>query len=161
PIIAGKRGTAEFETPTEGTISLAALRSVRDTLNWIPVLSDSDNSGGSFANVMFSREWRTRFTLVNLGGSAAPATLNFFDSFGAPLNVSLVLPQSAQTITTSALNTNLLPGATLIAETSVNDLPALVSGSVQLNTTGNVNGLITYRQSSSAGEIMMPLETRR
>jgi hypothetical protein len=161
PITANIRGTIEFDTPTGGQISVLGLRFTppNNALTTIPALANVGTGGGSVAHLASGGDgWETTFVLVNTGTSAAQATLNFFaDQTGAPLPLPLSFPQGNIAATTaSSVSQTLTAGATLLVESS--GAPDLLTGSAQLNTTGNVSGFVIF--SHNGQEAVVPLESR-
>jgi len=124
------------------------------------VLANVGTSGGSITHVAYNGGWTSVFYLVNTGGALAQFTLSFFDENGVALPVPLVLPQSGTTITTAALTQSLAPGAMLVVNTQAQDAQALVIGSAQLTTTGNISGFEIFRWTTFGQEASVPLETR-
>ena len=104
--------------------------------------------------------WTSVFYLVNTGNVSAQFTLSFFDENGNALSVPLLLPQEGTTITTSALTRTLAAGAMLVVNTQAQDALAVVVGSAQLTTTGNISGFEIFRWTTFGQEASVPLETR-
>ena len=157
-----KRGTIRFQTPAGGQISVLGLRANGPALTTLPVLSDVDTSGGSFAHVTYNNGFTSTFYIVNTGTTTANFTLSFFEeTTGNPLQVPLSLPQSGTTITTAALTRTLAPGAMLVATTVAQDAAPGISGFAQLTTTGNVSGLEVFRWNTFAQEASVPLDNRK
>jgi hypothetical protein len=160
PVTANKRGTIEFDTPVGGQISVLGIRFTppNNALTTIPALANVGTSGGSIAHIASGGDgWQTTFVLVNVGTSAARATLSFFaDLTGAPLSLPLSFPQSGTTTLAPSITQTLAAGATLIAQSSgaVN----LLTGSAQLSTTGNVSGFVIFRHNDQ--EAVVALESR-
>jgi hypothetical protein len=160
PATTGKRGTIEFDTPPSGQLSVLGLRANGPALTTLPVLANVGTSGGSITHVALNGGWTSVFYIVNTGSAAAQFTLNFFDENGIALAVPLSLPQSGTNTTTSALTRSLAPGAILAVETQAQDAQALVIGSAQLTTTGNISGFEIFRWTTFGQEASVPLETR-
>jgi len=161
PVTAYKRGTIEFDTPPGGRISVLGLRFTppNNALTTIPALANVGTNGGSIAQLASGGDgWQTTFVLVNVGTSAAPATLSFFaDTTGAPLPLPLAFPQGNGAATTaSSVSQTLAAGATLLVQSS--GAPQLLIGSAQLSTTGHVSGFVIYRHNNQ--EAVVPLESR-
>ena len=162
PITDNKRGTIEFDTPAGGQINALGIRFTppNNALTTIPPLANVGISGGSIAHIASGGDgWQTTFVLVNVGSSAAQATLSFFaDITGAPLSLPLSFPQSGIGTTTLApsVTQTLAAGATLIVQSSgaVN----LLTGSAQLSTTGNVSGFVIFRHNDQ--EAVVAMESR-
>ena len=124
------------------------------------MLADVGTSGGSITHVAYNGGWTSVFYLVNTGDASAQFTLSFFDENGIALPVPLSLPQSGTTITTSALTRTLAAGAMLVVNTQAQDALAVVVGSAQLTTTGNISGFEIFRWTTFGQEASVPLETR-
>ena len=160
-------GTIEFDPPAGGQISVLGIRTVpigsSYTLTTIPPLANVGTNGGSIAHVATGNGWQTTFVLVNVGSSAAQVNLSFFADGGGPLVLPIAYPQSAggTTTVTSAVNSTLASGATLIAQSAapLADLAPTV-GSAQLTTNGNVGGFVILRYNPNGQEAAAPLETR-
>ncbi len=161
PITANKRGTIEFDTSAGGQISVLGLRFTppNNALTTIPAFANVGTGGGNIAHLASGGDgWQTTFVLVNAGTSSAQATLNFFaDQTGAPMPLPLTFPQGAIADTTApSVTQNLLPGATLLIASG--GASQLLTGSAQLNTTGNVSGFVIFRHNNQ--EAVVPLESR-
>ncbi len=155
------RGTIEFDTPAGGQISVLGIRFTppNNALTTIPALANVGTNGGSIAHLASGGDgWETTFALVNVGTSAAQATLSFFaDQTGAPLPLPLSFPQGNATATTaSSVSQTLAAGATLLVQSS--GAPQLLTGSAQLSTTGQVSGFVIFRHNNQ--EAVVPLESR-
>jgi len=159
-VSAGKRGTIEFQTPTGGQIAVLGLRANGPALTTLPVLANVGFTGGSIAHVTYNGGFTSSFYFVNSGTSSAQFTLKFFDEAGSPLVAPLSLPQTAETLTTSALTRTLAPGAMLVVETQAQDALPAALGSAQLTTTGTVGGFEIFRWTTFGQEASVPLETR-
>jgi photosystem II stability/assembly factor-like uncharacterized protein len=162
PVTANKRGTIEFDTPPAGQISALGIRFTppNNALTTVPALANVGTSGGSIAHLASGGDgWQTTFVLVNAGNSAAQATLSFFaDITGSPLPLPLSFPQPGNgtpTVATSITRT-LAAGATFLAVSSGS--VDLLTGSAQLNTTGNVSGFVIFRHNDQ--EAVVALESR-
>jgi hypothetical protein len=128
-------------------------------LTTIPALANVGTSGGSIAHFASGGDgWQTTFVLVNVGTSAAQATLSFFaDMTGVPQALPLSFPQGNITATTvSSVTQTLAAGATLLIVSS--GAPDLITGSAQLTTSGNVSGFVIFRHNGQ--EAVVPLESR-
>ncbi len=161
PETANIRGTIEFDTPAGGQISVLGLRFTppNNALTTIPALANVGTGGGSIAHLASGGDgWQTTFVLVNTGTSPAPATLSFFaDQTGAAMPLPLTFPQGHIGDTTApSVTQTLAAGATLLIVSS--GAPTLLTGSVQLSTTGNVSGFVIYRHNGQ--EAVVPLESR-
>jgi len=85
---------------------------------------------------------------------------SFVNESGNPLPVPLLLPQSGTTLTTQSLTQTLAAGAMLVVNTQAQDALAVVVGSAQLITTGNISGFEIFRWTTFGQEASLPLETR-
>jgi hypothetical protein len=99
----------------------------------------------------------SRFVPINVGSSAAQATLSFFgDTTGNPLSLPLSFSQSGSGTTTvaSSVTQTLAAAATLLMQR--NGAVNLLIGSAQLSTTGHVSGFVIFRHNNqeryAAGE---------
>jgi hypothetical protein len=162
PATANLRGTIEFDTPAGGQISVLGQRFTppNNALTTIPALANVGTNGGSIAEIASGGDgWESTFVLVNVGTSAAQATLNFFaDTTGAPLSIPLSFPQSGGGPSTMApsVTQTLAAGAMLVVQSS--GAPQLLIGSAQLSTAGQVSGFVIYRHNNQ--EAVVPLESR-
>jgi sugar lactone lactonase YvrE len=171
PATANKRGTAEFDPPAGGQISVLGIRFTPQvtpqgtvtTLTTVPALANVGTGGGSIAHLATGNGWQTTFVLVNTGSTAAQANLNFFaDVTGAPLPIPISFPQTGSTVTTaSSVTQTLAAGATLIVQSlaPVTD-PTPTVGAAQLTTNGNVSGFVIFRYTLNGQEAVVPLESR-
>jgi len=162
PVATDQRGTIEFDTPPGGQISVLGIRfsPPNNALTTIPALANVGIGGGSIAHLASGGDgWQTTFVLVNTGTSAAQATLSFFaDQTGSPLSLPISFPQfgSGTTTVVSSVTRTLAAGATLLIVSSGS--VDLLTGSAQLNTTGNVGGFVIFRHNDQ--EAVVPLESR-
>ena len=160
PVTAKMRGTIEFDTPPGGKISALGIRFTppNNALTTIPALASVGTGGGSIAHFASGGDgWQTTFVLVNTGASAANATLKFFADDGTPLVLPLAFPQFAgATTAVPSITQTLAPGATLILDSSGSS--ALLTGSAQLSTTGNIGGFVIFRHNNQ--EAAAPWESR-
>ena len=161
PVTANRRGTIEFDTPSGGQISVLGLRFTppNNSLTTIPALANVGTGGGSIAHLASGGDgWQTTFVVVNTGTSSAQATLSFLaDQTGAPMLLPLKFPQGNIADTTApSVTQTLAAGATLLIVSS--GAPQLLTGSAQLNTTGNVSGFVIFRHNGQ--EAVVPLESR-
>jgi len=156
------RGTVEFDTPTNGEISVLGIRYTAGTLTTIPVLADVGTSGGLMAHLASGAGWQTTFALVNAGTTAASATLNFYDNNGNPLSLPLTFPQNPNALAVLAPNwtQSIAPSASLWIQSDASAMGALLTGSAQLTTTGNVSGYAIFRYNPNGQEAVVPLESR-
>lgn len=165
PVTANLRGTIEFDTPAGGRISVLGLRFTppNNALTTIPAVANVGTNGGSIAHLATGNGWQTTFVLVNVGASAAPVNLKFFDDNGSPLSLPLSYPQAGGGSTTvaPAVNQMLAAGAMLIVESAAPESdPAPTVGSAQLTTNGNVGGFVIFRYNPDGQEAVVPLENR-
>jgi len=163
PMTANIRGTIEFDTPAGGQISVLGIRyTPPGTMTTIPAMANVGTAGGSLTHIASGAGWQTTFVLVNTGTSAAQPTLNFFDDFGNPLALPLTFLQTGggpPTIATSVAQP-VAANASLWAQTTSPAGAALLTGSAQLTTTGNVSGFVIFRYNPNGQEAVVPLETR-
>jgi len=161
PFVANLRGTAEFDTPVGGQISLLGIRFTGSMLTTIPVLANVGTSGGSIAHIAASNGWTTTFVLVNAGSVPAQANLNFFADDGTPLTLPLTFPQVGSAVSTSStVSRTLAAGASLLVQSTGPVSSALLTGSAQLTTNGNVSGFVIFRYEPRGDEAVVPLENR-
>jgi len=167
PITANIRGTIQFDTHlTGGQISVLGIRTTplgsSNTLTTIPPLANVGTSGGAMAHLAVANGWKTTFVLVNTGASAAQAHLKFFDDQGNPLLLPLSFPQAGGGTSTvdSGVDRTLAAGATLKVESTGALTDALLTGSAQLTTNGNVGGFVIFRYQPNGQEAVVPLESR-
>jgi hypothetical protein len=117
PVTAARQGTAEFDTPSGGQISVLGIRFTppNNALTTIPALANVGPGGGSIAHIATGNGWQTTFVLVNAGASATPIHLNFFaDVTGTPLPLPLSFqPGGGTTTVASSVDQTLAAGATL------------------------------------------------
>ena len=155
------RGTAEFDTPTGGQISVLGIRyTPPGTVTTIPALANVGTSGGSMAHIASGGGWLTTFVLVNTGTSAATAQLSFFDDSGAPLPLPLFSPQTnTSSGPSSSVNATLTAGQTFVIEANGSASSTVQTGSAQMTTNGNVSGYVIFRYQNGQ-EAVVPLENR-
>ncbi len=166
PVTAARQGTAEFDTPSGGQISVLGIRFTppNNALTTIPALANVGPGGGSIAHIATGNGWQTTFVLVNAGASAAAIHLKFFaDVTGTALALPLSFPQTGSGAATvaSSVDQTLAAGATLLVQSAgpLSD-PAPTVGSAQLITTGNVSGFVIFRYNPNGQEAVVPLESR-
>lgn len=168
PVTANRRGTIEIDAPKGGLISVLGIRTTPlgsgFTLTTIPPLANVGGNGGSIAHIASGNGWQTTFVMVNIGTTAAQATLNFYsDVTGAPLLLPLSFPQTGSGTTTVASSvTQMLPaGATWLVQSDAPlSNPAPTTGSAQLKTNGIVRGFVIFRYNPNGQEAVVPLENR-
>jgi hypothetical protein len=163
PATANKRGTIEFDTPTNGQINVLAMRFTppNNALTTIPVLANVGTSGGSIAHIAIANGWKTTFVMVNTGTSTAQVHLKFFADDGTPLSLNLSFPQTGNSGTASFVDRSLAPGATLIVESTGLLGDPLQLGSAQFNTDGHASGFVILRYQPNGQEAGVPLESRQ
>jgi len=162
PQTANIRGTIELDTPPGGQISALGIRyTPPGTTTTIPALAQVTAAGGAMAHLAVNGGWQTTFVLVNTGTSAASATLNFYGDNGAPLPLPLTFPQGAiASQSASTLTETIAPNASLWIQSTGSAAAALVTGSAQLSTNGNVGGFVIFRYNTNGQEAVVPLESR-
>ncbi len=163
PSTANMRGTIEFDTPSGGQISITGIRfTPPGTMTTIPAIANVGTTGGSMTHIASGAGWQTTFVLVNTGTSTAQATLNFFDDNGVPLSLPLSFPQTSGGTSTLAPSVvqPVAANASLWVQTAAPVGAALLTGSAQLTTTGNVSGFVIFRYNLNGQEAVVPLETR-
>jgi len=160
PATANIRGTAEFDTPAGGRISLLGIRfTAANALTTIPVLTGTGVSAGSIAHIASGNGWTTTFVLVNTGTSGAAVNLNFFADNGSPLSLPISYPQQGSAVTqATSVNTGMGVGSTLIVQTTGVDSSPLLIGSAQLSVQGNVGGFVIFGY-ENGNEAVVPLQT--
>ena len=106
--------------------------------------------------------WETTFVVVNTGASAAQAQLNFFDNNGNPLPLPLTFPQSQTALVELApgVTQTVAANSSLWIQSTGPIGSALLTGSAQLTTTGNISGYAIFRYTPNGQEAAVPLETR-
>jgi len=160
PVTAGRRGSIEFDTPSNGRISVLGLRANGPALTTLPVLANMNAGGASITHATYNGEFSSAFYIVNTGANATQFTMSFFDDAGNPFQAPLWLPQTGTITTTSNLSGSLAAGAILVAETVVEGRLGGISGSALLTTTGNVTGFEIFHWIPNGQEASVPLETR-
>jgi hypothetical protein len=122
---------------------------------------------GSMGHLAAEENWTTTFTLVNKGGAAAGATLNFFgdasDPTGSgPLALQLTFPQqsTANLFLSSSYSQTIAANASLIVATAGPQTPPVLVGSAQLAAAGAVDGFAIFHLIPGAQEAVVPMETR-
>ena len=117
-------------------------------------------SGGNFAYLASGGGWKTSIVLTNTGTKAGAAHLKFFDTAGAALSLPVSFPQiggNATPLTT--VDQTLAPGATLLIESGALT-GALLTGSAQFTTDGNISGFVISRNLVNNQEAVVPIESR-
>jgi hypothetical protein len=163
PSTANVRGTMEFDAPdfpTPGHVSVLGIRYTGGTLTTIPILANVGTSGGLLAHLASGDGWQTTFALVNTGTTAASATLNFFADTGAPQMVPLTILETGDSSTASSITQTIAPNASVWIQTSASATGALLTGSAQLATSGDISGYAIFRYNLNGQEAVVPLESR-
>jgi hypothetical protein len=124
-------------------------------------------SMGSMAHIAAEGGWTTAFTLVNKGASTLARLSLFGDATdpggNGPLAVPLVFPQqpaASGPVLAATLDRAISTNASLIIDTAGPLIPPALVGSAQLAATGFVDGFAIFRQTSTAQEAVVPMETR-
>ena len=159
PATAAKRGTVEFDTPSNGQISVLGLRANGAAITTLPVFAGTGTGGGTMAHIASGGGWQTLMTLVNTGASSAQAQLKFFDEQGNPMALPLAFPQTGATARESTVSQTLAAGASLLIQTQGTVGQTSQVGSAQLTTTGTVSGFAIFRNSGQ--EAVVPLASGR
>ncbi len=156
------RGTAEFDTPLGGQISVLGIRyTPPGTITTIPVLANVGTSGGSIAQIASGGGWLTTFVLVNAGTSDATANLSFFADNGTPVSLPLYSPQTNTTSgPTTTFTSTVTTGSTVVVQTAGSASSPVQIGSAQLTTNGAVSGYVIFRYQPNGQEAVVPLENR-
>jgi hypothetical protein len=160
PATASLRGTAEFDTPAGGQISLLGIRfTAANALTTIPVLTGIGTSSGTFAHLASGNGWTTTFVLVNTGTSGSAVHLGFFADNGSPLTLPISYPQQGSAIThVNSVDTGMGVGSTLLIQTTGVDADPLLMGSAQLTVDGSVGGFVIFGY-ENGNEAVVPLQT--
>lgn len=159
-------GTLQFTTASAGQLSVLGIRvNSQSSFTSIPALVSSSQTTGSIAHFASGGGYKTSFTLVNTGTTAATAKLSFFDDNGAAATLPLSLPQTGATLASApTFQQTIAAGATLIVESEGPSTLAGITGSAQLETSGNVSGFALFRRLPTDGtrqqEAVVPMETR-
>jgi len=155
PATAAKRGTVEFNAPSNGQISVLGLRANGAAITTLPVFAGTGAAGGTMAHIASGGGWQTLMTLVNTGASPAQVQLKFFDEQGNPMALPLAFPQTGTTANESIVSQTLAAGASLLIQTQATAGQTSQVGSAQLTTTGAVSGFAIFRNSGQ--EAVVPL----
>jgi len=116
----------------------------------------------SIAQLASGGGWDTTLTLVNTGGAASEATLNFFDNDGNPLQLPLTFPQtpsSASQLVASTLDQTLNANSLLLMDSQQPGNPNTQVGSARLLTNGNVGGFAIFKYLQTGQEAVVHLQT--
>jgi hypothetical protein len=171
PGTANAAGTLQFASPNAGELTVLGLRfNPNHAFTSVPPLVLSTvpagqglQVAGAMAHVAAGGGWKTLFTLANPGATPARARLNFYGDDGAPLALSLSLPQSPGVAAqqASAFEQTLAPG-TMLEVLADDPSSTNVQGWAQLQTDGAVTGFAAFQEQLQAGqqEAVVPLETR-
>jgi hypothetical protein len=118
------------------------------------------NYGGSLADLASGAGWETTFTLVNLGATATPVSLNLFGDSGAALSLPFTYPQGANTpLNASTVNQSIAANAVLLLDSAGPLSQALSVGWGDVSATGNVNAYEIFRYGPSGQEAVVPMAT--
>ena len=105
-------GTIEFDTPPSGQITVLGLRfPPSGKFTTIPVIANTDTSGGSMAHLAVGDGWTTAIELLNYSTTFAQANLSFFNDSGTSL--SLPWTVAGNSAPASVLSQTLAPHARL------------------------------------------------
>jgi sugar lactone lactonase YvrE len=160
-LTANIRGTIEFDTPSGAQISVLGIRyTPPGTTTTIPSLANIGTGGGLIAHLAIQNGWQTSFVLVNNGDTAASATLNFYADGGSPMTLPLTYLQTGATASASSVTQSIPARASLWLQASGAVGAAVLTGSAQLTTTGNVGGYVVFRYNPNGQEAVVPIETR-
>ena len=118
------------------------------------------NYGGSLADLASGAGWETTFTLVNLGATASPVSLNLFGDTGTALDLPFTFPQGANTpLNASSVNQNIAANGVLLLDTTGPVSQSLSVGWGDVSATGNVNAYEIFRYGPSGQEAVVPMTT--
>jgi hypothetical protein len=162
PWTAGLTGTIEFDdifqNLTDGLMSALGLRfSPSGAFTTIPVLTESDTGGGSFAHLAVGGGWQTTIVLVNTGSASASAALNFLDEAGNPLPLSFTSASQTAGPPSTTFETVLNSLGTAVLTSVGDDSQPVQVGSAELTTNGGVGGFAIFRSTSNGQEAIVPL----
>ena len=166
PVVGGKYGAMELDTPAGAQISALGIRAAPDgAITTVPTLATGAVSDGSMAQLASGGMWNTTITLVNTSATASQVTLSFYDDGGNALQLPLMYPLTGSTTptTTSALTQTIGAEAQLVIATAGMATQATSEGWAQLAATGgNVGGSAVFAWTTAAGlqEAVVPVETR-
>jgi hypothetical protein len=118
------------------------------------------NYGGSLADLASGAGWETTFTLVNLGGSTTPVSLNLFGDSGAALDLPFTFPQGSNApLNASTVNQSIAANSVLLLDTTGPLSQVLSVGWGDVSATGNVNAYEIFRYGPSGQEAVVPMAT--
>ena len=118
------------------------------------------NYGGSLADLASGGGWETTFTLVNLGATASPVSLNLFGDTGTALDLPFTFPQGSNPpLNTSAINQSIPANSVLLLDTTASLSQALSVGWGDVSAIGNVNAYEIFRYGPSGQEAVVPMAT--
>ncbi|HSR08467.1 MAG TPA: hypothetical protein VLM42_15040, partial [Bryobacteraceae bacterium] len=118
------------------------------------------NYGGSLADLASGAGWETTFTLVNLGATATPVSLNLFGDSGSALDLPFTFPQGANApLNASTVNQSLAANSVLLLDTTGPVSQSLSVGWGDVSATGNVNAYEIFRYGPSGQEAVVPMAT--
>ena len=158
PGTTGKRGTIEFFTPSGGQISMMALRANGNAFTPLPAIASGSEGGGGMAHIVSGGGWRSIFTVVNTGTTAANITLSFFDDGGNPLSLPLTFLQNGNLVTASKVSQAVAAGASLVIQAQGLDGQTAM-GSAQFATDGSASAFALLRYDPSGEEATVPLQS--
>ena len=155
------RGTIEFDAWDGDQISVLGIRyTPPGTLTTIPALANVTGAGGLMAHLASGNGWQTTFVLVNTGATAASATLNFFADNGSSQSLPLTILETGATSTASSITQPIAANASVWIQSAGTLGAALLTGSAQLTTTGNISGYAIFRYNPNGQEAVVPIESR-
>ncbi len=118
------------------------------------------NYGGSLADLASGAGWETTFTLVNLGATATPVSLNLFGDSGSALDLPFTFPQGSNApLNASTVNQSITANSVLLLDTTGPLSQALSVGWGDVSATGNVNAYEIFRYGPSGQEAVVPMTT--
>ncbi len=138
----------------------ATLSATGSALLFTPALRNAGvlNFVGSMGHLASGAGWKTTITVVNSGTTVAQTQLRFYDDAGTALPLPLSFPQGGIAPTTLiTYSQSIPPGSYLVIESQGTDA-ALLTGSAQLWTDGNVNAYIIFQFTSTGQEAAVPLQ---
>ena len=157
----GRSGTIRFATPNGGEITVLGLRFTADAhFTTVPVIADTDPSGGSLAHLAAGGGWKTTIELVNHGAGAAQAHLQFWGDDGTPLVLPLEIPSSSTISAVSEFSPTLQPGARLVIASGDPNTTLPLTGWAKLSSFGTVTGHIRFRYEPTNQEVVVPIGMR-
>lgn len=151
-------------TPTSSgsfTFTLQTADSATLSASMTFTLTIGTGPPGSLAQIASGDGWDTAITLVNLGATAAPATLNFrADPTGSPLNLPFTFPQSQNNPTmASSITETINPNALLVLDTT-GPANQVDIGWSSFDPGGAIGGFAVLTNAPNNWQAAVPLETR-